>query len=107
MGNDKERTQIVADIAAKPDKKGKKDLAAKDDNVRKLDKFKAMAEQQRDAEKSKKKTKQSKDERNFDEAPPAKKQKLTKEEAEEFAIYCMYKDMTNDALQDILRYVRF
>jgi hypothetical protein len=116
MGNDKERAQIVADIAAKPEKK-KKVLAAMDDDGKdtappgasKLDKFKAVAALETSGKKSKKKTKQTKDEQESDEEPSAKKQKikLTKEEEEEFAIYSMCKDMTNDALQDVLRYVRF
>ena len=116
MGTDKERARIVADIAAKPEKK-KKVLAVMDDNGKdtappgasKLDKFKAVAALETSVKKSKKKTKQSKDEQEADEGPSAKKQKikLTMEEEEEFAIYSMCKDMTNDALQDVLRYVRF
>ena len=119
MSKEKERVKIIADIMSKIGKSEKpssvvtsksssstttSSKATTTTTNTKLEKFKAVAEQERG---SKKKKKKHADEKDANDEPTSKKIKLTKEEEAEYDIYSMYSDMSVDALHDVLRYVHF
>ena len=111
--HDATRAKIIQDISSKsvPVKKTNTEMEKEEGNDSKrkhdkLDKFKALAATQE--AKKKKKTKLQDDDDSEDEddkRPNAKKMKLSKQEQIEYDVYCMYRTMSNDALQDILRCV--
>jgi len=116
MSKEKERVKIIADIMSKIGKSEKpssvvtsksssstttSSKATTTTTNTKLEKFKAVAEQERG---SKKKKKKHADEKDANDEPTSKKIKLTKEEEAEYDIYSMYSDMSVDALHDVLRW---